>query len=106
IFNEPEKEGVGRLDDRRILGSDGDEVADVEETPVGRPLGCDLPEGEPVWLRLEQGVEPIERRGVPRRTLCRGQTGSYRRVPGPSAGVVGPQAFDDSPPLPDRKSVV
>ena len=60
--HEPEDQAVRGLEHGGVLHPDGRQGVDVEEPPVIDVVARDLPEGEPVGLGAEKGVEAIEAR--------------------------------------------
>ena len=52
-------EAVRRVEDFVIFHAQRSEVVDVEETTVVDLIRSDAPEGEPVGLRFEQGMQRL-----------------------------------------------
>lgn len=59
LRDEPQDQGVGRLEHRRVAHPDADQVGDVEEAAVVDLTGRQPPVAEPVGLRLDHLVEQV-----------------------------------------------
>ncbi len=64
LGHELQQQLVGVGEDGRILHPHRGELGDVEKASVIDLLGRDPPEGQPVRLLVEQGVELVEARAI------------------------------------------